>query len=83
MGCSPCREKSRFLTPAQAVIGFACAYEMTAILSKKVPTITMLCRQHRWLEASFLSWLIIHLHRDQETRLRKLIEESIERRRVR
>jgi hypothetical protein len=46
------------------VIGL-CTYEMTALITKKLPTISKICRKHRWVEAAFLAWLIVHLHRKE------------------
>jgi len=40
-----------------------CAYEITAVCSgERVPMITTLCRQHRWVEVSLLIVLLAHLH---------------------
>jgi hypothetical protein len=58
---------------AQAAISTACAYEIAAIITKKVPTISYLCRKHRWAEVLLLSWLMVHLHRRRED---LLIEET-------
>lgn len=50
----------------QTAISALCAYEIVAIGTGKVPTISSLCRKHRSLEAVFLAWLVVHLHREQK-----------------
>lgn len=51
----------------QYAIGGLCVYEIAAILSRhRLPTVSVLCRKHRWAEALFLSWLVVHLHRAQK-----------------
>lgn len=50
----------------QSAISALCAYEIVAIGTGKVPTISALCRKHRALEALFFAWLVVHLHRAQE-----------------
>jgi hypothetical protein len=44
-----------------AVVGI-CLYEAAAITSRRVPTVSMLCRHHRWAEAVLLAVLLAHLH---------------------
>ena len=40
-----------------------CAYEITALVTRgRTPTISALCRKHRWLEGVFLLGLIVHFH---------------------
>lgn len=39
-----------------------CAYEAAAIASRRAPTVSMLCRRHRWAEAALLGFLLVHLH---------------------
>ena len=63
----------------QSAISAACAYEIAAIVTKKVPTISLLCRRYRWAEVLLLSWLIVHLHRKRED---LFIEEMRRSRRV-
>lgn len=53
-------------TAVQGAITAACAYEIIAIGTGRVPTISSLCRRHRTLEALFLAWLLVHLHREQK-----------------
>lgn len=46
-----------------------CAYEVIAITSDRVPTITRLCREHRWAEAILFAGLVTHLHIEKKERL--------------
>ena len=39
-----------------------CAYEVTAILTGRLPTVSTLCRRRRWVEAALLAVLLAHLH---------------------
>ena len=39
-----------------------CAYEATAILTGRLPTVSVLCRRRRWVEAALLAVLLAHLH---------------------
>lgn len=41
----------------------ACAYEVGAITTGKVPTITMLCGRYRWLAPAVIAVLAVHLYR--------------------
>lgn len=50
----------------QSAITALCAYEIVAIGTGKMPTVSTLCRKHRSLEALFLAWLMVHLHREQK-----------------
>ena len=43
------------------VIGL-CLYETAAIASRRLPTVSALCRRRRWVEAALLAVLIAHLH---------------------
>lgn len=43
------------------VVATACAYETAAITTRKVPTISTLCYQKRWLTPVILGGLAIHL----------------------
>lgn len=54
------------MTGSQAAISAACAYEITAIATGKMPTITSICRRYRAAEIAFFLWLVVHLHRDAE-----------------
>lgn len=46
----------------RVVIGFACAYESFALATKRAPTLSHLCRTHRWIEGLLLAWLVLHFH---------------------
>jgi hypothetical protein len=48
--------------PLRPVVAAACAYEVYALASRRVPTISRLCRRHRALEVLLLAALIIHFH---------------------
>lgn len=50
----------------KTAVGFICAYEMFAIVSHRVPTISSLCRHHRSVEAALLGVLIVHLHHKEK-----------------
>ena len=43
-----------------------CAYEVTAIVTRRVPTVTQLCGRHRVLGAALLVALAVHLFREGE-----------------
>lgn len=51
----------------QGVTVAACSYEILAITTGKVPTVSRLCRRSRWLEALFLGWLFWHFHKEEGT----------------
>lgn len=53
------------LTATGAVVCTCCTYEVAAILSQRVPTISQMCKQHRWAEVVIVGWLLIHLHRKE------------------
>jgi len=42
--------------------GALCAYEAAAVTTRRVPTISALCRGNRWVEAGLLGFLLLHLH---------------------
>jgi hypothetical protein len=46
------------------VIGL-CQYEVAAILSGKVPTLTSLSKEHRWLPWVIVGGLSVHLYRSR------------------
>jgi hypothetical protein len=46
----------------RAAVAAGCAYEVFALASGRVPTISRLCRRHRSVEVLVLGVLIIHLH---------------------
>lgn len=48
--------------PANVLVVAACLYETAAITTGKVPPISTMCRQHRWIEVLFLGGLAVHLH---------------------
>jgi hypothetical protein len=51
------------LSPAtRTAVVALCAYEAVAVTSRRIPTVSMLCRRHRWTEALLLAVLIAHLH---------------------
>jgi hypothetical protein len=51
------------LSPAaRTAVVALCAYEAVAVTSRRVPTVSMLCRRHRWAEAVLLAILLAHLH---------------------
>lgn len=45
-----------------------CGFEIAAITTGKVPTITMLCARHRLLAPAVLTVLAVHLYRQQPPR---------------
>lgn len=55
----------RGLIATKVAVGVACSYEVAAITSKKVPTISQMCKKHRWLEVVIVGLLVIHLHRKE------------------
>lgn len=50
----------------KTVVGGACAYEVYALVSGRVPTLSKLCRRHRAFEAFLLGTLVIHFHRQEK-----------------
>ena len=52
----------------RAVIGLGCAYEVVALATGRVPTLSRLCRANRWFEAVLLAWLLLHFHHVQQQR---------------
>lgn len=52
----------RQLTVTAIGVSLLCGYEIAAIATGKVPTLSMVFRRHRVVEAVFLGWLITHLH---------------------
>ena len=46
----------------EAVVAAGCAYEVVALVTRRVPTLTSICREHRWAEGLLLTWLVFHLH---------------------
>lgn len=52
-----------FEKTSHSLVVAGCAYEITALVTRsKTPTISALCRKHRWLEGVFLVALIVHFH---------------------
>ena len=48
------------------VVGTTCAYEVFALATGRVPTISAWCRKHRSIEAVILLGLITHFHYEFE-----------------
>jgi hypothetical protein len=48
--------------PEVMLIGL-CEYEQFAIMTGRVPTISTVCRKHRWVEALLVAAFALHLHR--------------------
>lgn len=44
-------------------VALACGYEVAAITTGRVPTITILCGRHRMLAPAVLAVLALHLYR--------------------
>lgn len=44
-----------------AVVALA-LYETAAITTRRLPTVSQLCRRRRWVEAALLAVLLVHLH---------------------
>lgn len=52
-----------FEKASHSLVVVGCAYEITALVTRsKTPTISALCRKHRWLEGMFFAGLVIHFH---------------------
>lgn len=49
----------------RVLIGAACCYELAALATGRVPTISSLCRRHRAAEAVLIAALLTHLHHPQ------------------
>lgn len=52
----------RQLTATAVGVSLLCGYELAAVITGKVPTVSAVCRRHRVAEAAFLGWLLVHLH---------------------
>jgi hypothetical protein len=48
--------------PLRPVVAAACAYEVYALASRRVPTLSRLCRRHRAFEALLFLVLVVHFH---------------------
>lgn len=46
----------------KGAVAALCAYEVTAILTGRLPTVSSVCRRRRWVEAALLAVLLAHLH---------------------
>jgi hypothetical protein len=46
----------------KAALVLLCSYEAAAVTSRRLPTVSMLCRRCRWVEAALLAVLLAHLH---------------------
>jgi hypothetical protein len=47
---------------AKGAVLALCAYEVTAVATGRLPTVSSACRRHRGLEAALLAVLLAHLH---------------------
>lgn len=47
------------------------SYEVFALATGTVPTLTELCRRYRWVEATILAVWLTHVHR-------KIVEQAVE-----
>lgn len=56
-----------------AVVGL-CAYEVAAITTGRLPTVTALCRRFRWMEAALIGLLLTHLHAEIEAAAESVAE---------
>jgi hypothetical protein len=45
------------------VVAAGCAYEVFALVTQRVPTLSHVCRTNRWVEGLVLSCLVLHFHR--------------------
>lgn len=43
-------------------VGAACGYEVFALATRKVPTLSACCRKHRFLEVVLIGGLLVHFH---------------------
>jgi hypothetical protein len=46
----------------RTLIGAGCAYEVFALTTRRTPTLSKMCRNHRWFEAALLIVLVAHFH---------------------
>lgn len=63
--CSPpdlTEAARRMVRAGETAVVALCAYETVAITSRRLPTVSALCRRRRWVEAALLAVLITHLH---------------------
>jgi hypothetical protein len=40
-----------------------CSYEVAAVTTRRMPTLTQLCRRHPWLAPVLIGSLTVHLYR--------------------
>ena len=53
----------RWLTAQKAAVSVVCAYEVVAVMSGRVPTVSAVCRRcHPWLGLVILGSLAVHLY---------------------
>lgn len=63
----------------RTLVGAACSYEVFALTTRKVPTISMWCRKHRSLEAVILIGLVVHFHDELKEGLWRRISMGVTR----
>jgi hypothetical protein len=57
----------RLLAHAKWAVAVVCAYEVAAITTDAVPTVSAICRRKRWATPVVLGGLAVHLlHRPKE-----------------
>jgi hypothetical protein len=47
----------------RVLVAFVCGYETYAIVTKRVPTVSHLCKQHPWLSPIIIGGLTAHLYK--------------------
>jgi hypothetical protein len=47
----------------RGIVAAGCAYEVFALVTKRVPTLSHICRTNRWVEGLLLACLVLHFHR--------------------
>jgi hypothetical protein len=71
----PGSELSRAEIALRAGVSACCAYEIFAISTRRIPTISHVCRKHRWIEAGMTVAWLTHIHLEKY-RQEKLIMEA-------
>lgn len=69
------RELTRAEIALRAGVTACCAYEIFALSTRRLPTISTVCRRHLWLEAGMTAAWLAHVH-VEKYRQEKLLMEA-------
>lgn len=57
----------------RAAVAAVCTYEVMALATRRMPTVSRICRQHRWVEGVILAGLVVHFHLEEQMLTRWLV----------